>query len=89
VPLAPNDVPRLPERLEHLVLVCTAVGVHESGTMYEAVNAIPTSAKDTTGVELADVTKGAATAKPDTLEPWTKCVVGRGHDTVPREGAMP
>jgi len=73
---------------------------HKSRGVRKAVNAVPAPAKDTAGVELASVVEGAATVKPEALEPWVGGEAGRerdmaleggatrrarGTDTVPRE----
>ena len=76
-----------PKALNALDLSAWPFGCTNQGVC-EAVNAIPASAEDTAGVELANVAKGAATVKPEALEPWAEGMAGRGHDTAPREGAI-
>ena len=58
-----------------------SVDAYEPGGVYPAVNAAPAPTKDTAGIEHASVADGAATAKPEALEPWVGGEAGREHDT--------
>ena len=48
--------------------------------------AVPAPAKETAGIKLASAAEGAATAKPEALEPCTDDEAGHGPDMAPRDG---
>lgn len=52
-----------------------------------AMNTIPAPAESTASVELAGMTNGAMTAKPNALEPWTEGKAGCGHNRAPSRSA--
>jgi hypothetical protein len=60
---------------------------HESGRVAMAVNAAPAPAENTASIELIGTTEGAATAKPEALEPRAEGMAWRVSDTAPREGS--
>lgn len=87
MPSASSDAPGLPEGLEHLELVCAAVGMRSQGGAPLVVEAEPAPTEDTAGVELASAAKGAAIATPEVLarEPWAEGEAGCGHNTAPQD----
>jgi hypothetical protein len=60
---------------------------HEAGGVPSAVKAIPAPTEDTASVELASVAKGAATVKPEALEPWAGDEAGHECDMAQDEGS--
>jgi hypothetical protein len=72
-----SDAPGVPERLG---LVCVAIGMHEPGGLPSAIKAVPARTEDTTSIELASMADGAATAKPEALEPWVRGEARRERD---------
>jgi hypothetical protein len=61
--------------------------MHEPGGVLVTVNAAPVPTEDTAGVELASAAEGAATAKPEALEPRAGNEAGRGRNMAPQNDA--
>jgi hypothetical protein len=86
--LAPSDIPGLHEGPECLGAIHATVKGHEPGGVLSAMSTIPAPTKDTAGIELASVAKGARTAKSKVLEPWVGDEAGHKCDIAWDEGSM-
>ena len=64
----------------------TIVDAHNPGGVFSTANAVPNPTGYTAGVELADVAKGATTAKPEALALWAGGEARSERDTVADEG---
>ena len=78
--------PGLPKGFEHLGLVHAAIGMCEPGGVSLVMNTAPAPTEDTASVKPASMAEGAATAKPEALEPWAGGKARHECDTVLDKG---
>jgi hypothetical protein len=94
----PGDLPVLPGDSGSLELACLATNADAEATECMIVDApkpggallvmktVPAPAEDTTSVELTSAVKGAATARPEVLEPCVGREGWQGHNKAPQDG---